>query len=228
MTQFSYISLSTFFICTICTDAALRVTSGNIRDISTDVLPSSSFVDAPGAAPTCPEASSIAPCVCSVDAESRLYMDCSSITSNDELRNVYLNDFPNTEFYEFKLYDNNNITELGTYVFGNVTFERILIENTKIDSVSEYSLSMNRSRLRHMYINEGFLTENSFPFSSLDTFSNIHALLFYDQHHMTLVPPLTSSSLASICFSSCSIASIHPGKQVIYCIICATLIIDIH
>ena len=160
----------------------------------------------------CPEADDIMPCVCTVDSSNRLSLDCSNITSNTELNNIFTKDFPVSEFYEFKIDSNEYITELGPNVYQNVTFERINIWETNIHSISENALATSAARLNYIYINRGLLNETSFPFHRLADYVVLDNLYLDVQREMTAVPIMSSDSVTGISFYASSIATITPGK----------------
>ena len=161
----------------------------------------------------CPEDADIAPCVCWVDSSSRLFLDCSNITSNEALNEVFLNPFPDTEFYEFLISSNNNFTQLQSNCFGNVSFERIVILDTSINLVSHFALTSSERRLSHVHIYKGFLTESTFPFNHLSEYTSLRYLDIEAQNELVWVPPLTSSTLDYLALYGCSVASISPGNS---------------
>ena len=136
MQQIISITLSALLICCTCTNAIPRdastMLSKGVADIPSGVSP---VIGAQARVYPCPGAADIAPCVCTVDG-SNLYMDCSAISSNEELNAVFLNDFPVPAFYEFRIDDNPFLTQLQFYCFGNVTFQRIILQYTNINYVS--------------------------------------------------------------------------------------------
>ena len=160
----------------------------------------------------CPNASAIAPCVCSTDLEGRLYLDCSRITSNQELEGVFLNFFPVKEFHEFKIVSNDFITELGDDVFQDVSFEHIYIQYTNINSVSQSALTSSETRLDWVLISYGNLTQDTFPLDSLWKYTNMTTLFLEHQAGITSVPLMTSDTLPEISFYGCSISTITPGE----------------
>ena len=161
----------------------------------------------------CPDAAAIAPCECSVDTSDQLNMVCSSITSDAQLFDVFRNDFPEPNFHEFRLYLNPNFTQLGTNIFGNVTFQKIDIFDTNINLVSEYALLSSANSLYYIRIDYGHLTENTFPFSSVKDYPNLESLIVANQRDLTVIPPITSNSLTRLNLGVDSISSILPGKQ---------------
>ena len=161
----------------------------------------------------CPEDPDISPCLCSVDEENHLYIDCSNVTSNEELRNVFTSHFPFTDFYQFSISDNTDVTALEHHVFGNVTFERIEIRGTNISLVSEYALQSSQDKLNYIVINDGKLTPDSFPFSSLDQYTQLDYLALNFQETMDWLPPLNSLNLTSFFCIGCSVTSLTSGER---------------
>lgn len=163
----------------------------------------------------CPEAADIVPCTCMVDVDRNLNMDCSAITSNEELNAVFLSDIPVPDFHEFKILDNDYFTQLQPNCFANVTFEKINIQHTNIDFVSPAALSTSASKLWYIDIDNGLLTESTFPFESIHQYTNLEYLYVDHQWDMVTVPALASSTLALLRFDGCSLASLSPGNSVI-------------
>ena len=161
----------------------------------------------------CPEMTAIAPCICTADTSNHLIMDCSNVTSNEELNNAFQGHFPVTDFYEFVIQNNDYFSQLQSGCFKNVTFERIFIYNTSINLVSQYALTTTGSRLTWVHIHGGFLTDSTFPFDYLSQYTNIGTLAVDYQTHLTWVPPLTSNIVNYFALNYCSITSISPGKQ---------------
>ena len=159
----------------------------------------------------CPEAADIAPCICYIDGSNRLNMDCSNITSNEELNSVFLGDIPSTEFYRFKIYDNTFITQLQGSCFGNVTFERIEIVNTNINYVSPHALNKSASTLSCIHIHGGTLTHSAFPFNDLDKYTNIDELDL-DYQDLAVIPLMSSNTLTILAFDFSSVSSFSQGN----------------
>ena len=161
----------------------------------------------------CPDPSAITPCICSVDGYNHLNMDCSNITSDDNLKQVFSSDFPVKEFYEFLIERNEHLSQLGANVFGNVTFERIYIRVTNVTLVSYYALGASSSRLNYVSITSGQLTESTFPFNSLDEYTNLDTLIISGHPDFIFMPPLTSNTITTLMLENDAMPSITPGEK---------------
>ena len=79
----------------------------------------------------CPNSVDIDPCVCGYTTSNeglRLYLDCSDIQSVSQLEKLFQNDvFPISEFWQFYVSGNENITHLDKNIFNNVTFHEIYL-----------------------------------------------------------------------------------------------------
>ena len=160
----------------------------------------------------CPEAASIAPCRCSVITPG-LQMDCSDVTSDEELNAAFLSYFPVTDFYLFKLFDNVAVKQLQANCFSNVTFDTISIYNTSINMISGDALALSGSyNLESISIEGGYLTESTFPFDYLYQWEKLEYLSVTEQSQMTAVPTITSNWLNRLHLSGSAIDSISPGN----------------
>lgn len=161
----------------------------------------------------CPEASAISPCICKLDDFDRLILDCSNISSNEELAGVFLNDFGVYKFFELRIFDNENLTEFGENVFEGVSFESFNIVDTNISYVSEKAFTSSENTVDHIHMHEGFLNDSSFPFRELRNFTNITSLGIDRQSELTIVPLLVSNSLTFFACDRSSVSSIMEGKE---------------
>ena len=213
MSPFEYLSLLLIIGCNVTTATmAIGTLPGETAPVLELGKSKSSDVEASPKNYPCPEATDIDPCICTVDTEGFLYMDCSSVLSNEELNNVFTNEFPVNKFEEFRLTNNDYFTQLQVNCFGNVTFSRIWISNTNIDFVSSFALASSAERLNYIHIFGGFLTDQQFPFIYLDTYTNLTHLEVSGQVNLTLIPLLTSNTLTDLEMEFCAIANISQGN----------------
>ena len=161
----------------------------------------------------CPDATAIAPCVCTANEEGLLTLNCSGVESNAALNAVFLNEFPVKEFYKFYVEENENLTELGTDVFQDVTFEVIdVIKSDNINLVSVYALEASKDRLKTIRISNGKLDENSFPLYNLQNYPVLDYLHLNYQRELTVLPPLISESMLDFSIYGASVSTLDPGE----------------
>ena len=166
----------------------------------------------------CPEAHDIAPCVCTIDEELQLTIDCTNITDNEELNSVFRRDFPVTTFHEFRMVNPlGDFNELQANCFGNVTFERIYMDGANISLVSQYALASSESRLNYIFINGGFLTEDTFPWGYLDEYIDLDTLSITYQHQLTWLPKMVSASMTYFGLFRGSVDTLTPGNYSRHC-----------
>lgn len=130
---------------------------------------------------------------------------------NEQLAQVFQQEFPVTTFMYFYMYDNQAVTALESYVFNLVTFEYFFVSGTNIDTISPYALDASKDILYYMYIYGGNLNEVTFPFDHLDQYPILRYLSVLYQD-IQWIPPMVSNSIRSLDFKNSSISGIANGK----------------
>ena len=213
MPQIIFITFSAFLIYSTCTNAVPQDAPVILSKGVAGIAPQASPVIGPQSRVfPCPEAADIAPCVCTVDVNSSLNMDCSAITSNEDLNTVFLSDFPVPTFKDFMIGNNTYFTELQSNCFGNVTFQRIIILDTNINYVSPNALENSAGTLNYIYIRGGSLTDSTFPFNSIFQYTNLDSLYINTQAQLNWVPAMTSNILTNLGLYYSPIDSFAPGN----------------
>ena len=160
----------------------------------------------------CPEPSDIVPCVCTTTDTNDLVLDCSNIVSVDQLAEVFLQDFPFTSFYELRIFANDNLQYLAD-IFNGVTFRYINFRNVKnLSKITKYAFFDSRDTLERIYIYNSALTENSFPFSTLDEFPMLIDFEI-EVGNINIWPAFDSPSLKIISFYSNRISELPVGED---------------
>ena len=162
----------------------------------------------------CPEPIDIAPCVCTETAASDLVMDCSAAESLQQLDEVFQKDFPSKQFYEFRIYDNDNIQYLAD-IFNGVSFTYINLQHmTSLTEISNDTFFDSIEYLEYIYIYHTSLDENTFPFTTLDKFPKLRMLSIGGSYFETW-PAVVSSSISEIYLYENRISTVFAGEKCI-------------
>ncbi|CAL4126386.1 unnamed protein product [Meganyctiphanes norvegica] len=134
----------------------------------------------------CPDAEDIAPCVCTYHKEDNV-MDlwCSSVDSEDQLKQIFKADFPFKNFREFRIQENNNLTVLEAGVFNGISFEIINIIYNKLEIIELQALDSCYETATEIYLYYNNIT--SFPFDELSHFSKLSRFDISD-NHLSMIP----------------------------------------
>lgn len=142
--------------------------------------------------PTCPDASDIFPCVCTVYDEVNMDMTCSEVTSEFELAQVFSAYFPDPNFTYLRLEDNNNLQVLRDGALGTTTYVHIHITGGVLTEVEENALSGSFATLETLVLNYNSIS--TFPFHTLSSFTALKSLDM-DNNQLQAFPQLVSSTL---------------------------------
>ncbi|KAK4318247.1 hypothetical protein Pmani_010741 [Petrolisthes manimaculis] len=145
----------------------------------------------------CPPAEDIQPCVCTVIDSSTydIEMDCSSVTTNDELASIFSKDFPYNGFFSLVIENNYDLTIIRQGDFGQKTFQQIHITSGSLQTVENNAFNSSYDTLREIDVENTNLFY--FPFHELNLFTQLYRLdLQNNQLHGS--PELTSLSLGYI------------------------------
>ncbi|CAL4153829.1 unnamed protein product [Meganyctiphanes norvegica] len=120
----------------------------------------------------CPNADDIAPCVCKYYAdEHAMDLDCSTVESEEQLRQIFKADFPFKNFRTFNLQHNSNLKVLESYVFNNISFERIEIYYNEFEVIEDHALYSCYETATVVDFYKNRIT--SFPFDALSNFVHL-------------------------------------------------------
>ena len=160
----------------------------------------------------CPAAAAIAPCTC-LWLLTELYLDCTSAVSNEEINQVFQQEFPVKAFYEFAITETSSIIDLDFSTNG-VTFWRFnfISGPTTIETVSENVFLDSTDMVRVIMFENSQITETGFPFDALSSYSNLDFLDFYGSQ-LSSVPPITSDTLTQLVVGNNLITEVSPGVQ---------------
>ncbi|KAK3867761.1 hypothetical protein Pcinc_026806 [Petrolisthes cinctipes] len=142
----------------------------------------------------CPPAEDIQPCVCTV-IDSSTYdigMDCSSVTTNDQLASIFSKDFPYNDFFSLVIDNNYDLTTIRPGDLGQKTFQEIYISYGSLITLEYRVFSSSYDTLTYLDIR--YTNLDYFPFHELSLFTQLKYLHFENnQFHGS--PSLSSSTL---------------------------------
>ncbi|CAL4153242.1 unnamed protein product, partial [Meganyctiphanes norvegica] len=122
---------------------------------------------------SCPDAEDIFPCVCTYySASNTLDLECSSVESEEQLKQIFKADFPFKNFREFKVQGNNNLKVLEAGIFNGISFERIDIGNNNLEIIELQALDSCYEVTTAIFLKSNRIT--SFPFDELSHFSQLN------------------------------------------------------
>ena len=165
----------------------------------------------------CPEAADISPCICVASAarttvEVNLELDCSAVTSEQELADVFKQSFPVTEFNKFSINWNWNITKLED-IFNNVTFQEIYLDTLpNLVVITDYFLENIKHVVKRIEIRGTKLTEETFPILLLERYTEL-TYLYLDNNKFRKIPQIESQYLTSVGFPHNPVDHLLAGEK---------------
>ena len=158
----------------------------------------------------CPDQSHISPCICSEEMQG-LRLDCTSVVSDDQLVEVFLQDFPAKNFWQFYMGNNTAILYLLD-VFNGITFRDIHIDTPNLWHVSDTAFFGSLETLESIFIGDSMLIEKEFPFTDIHRFQKLRSLSIVSSSLVTF-PKIDSSSVQSINFGYGFISALPLGES---------------
>nr|XP_045608676.1 oplophorus-luciferin 2-monooxygenase non-catalytic subunit-like [Procambarus clarkii] len=145
----------------------------------------------------CPDDAAISPCTCSITEDYDMKLDCSLVTSNEELARVFSSVFPYTQFLELRIVQdpsdpNYDINAIETGLFTGFSFERIIIQGTKLKVIEDHTFTDSQDLLNYLNLANNDLY--SFPFEVITLYPKL-ATLILDDNAFTQLPSILSSSI---------------------------------
>nr|ANG56300.1 leucine rich repeat only protein [Eriocheir sinensis] len=118
----------------------------------------------------CPDVIAISPCVCT-QVGLELNLDCSRVTSDNQLAGVFKADFPFNNFSMLTIVADSdapriNIVSLDADTFQDVSFVNIHITHTNLQFIYPTALDKSAPRLETIIVTDSFL--ELFPFDLVD------------------------------------------------------------
>ena len=180
------------------------------RDHSSASIPKNSAHVTSGVFP-CPDETDIAPCLCIFTNITDLTLNCSAVESDEQLAAIFTQNFPVKEFYMFMI-NNNDKIQLLPDVFNGVSFRYIRLYNVpNLAQITNYALADSRDTLENIHIYNSILTEDTFPFSTLDQYTKLNHL-YIEYCNIYFLPAFNSSSLQTLIIKYGHIDVLPAGK----------------
>ena len=148
----------------------------------------------------CPsDGGAIAPCICTEDILGRLILECRSLDSEEQLGEVFLQEFPDKAFYNLYIDQSPGIRTLTDNLFNGATFQILEIYGTSLELIAENALVDSLDILERIIIKESLLDETSFLFSNLSTYTALVVLTIDDSNvAVTQLPALHAYALENL------------------------------
>ena len=154
----------------------------------------------------CPNAEDIEPCICTTDDTTyEIFIDCSSVASDDELQRVFSANIPLEHIYSFTILDNANIRVLNSTSFGPAYFSTVSITGTSLIEVQDGTFAKSHEYLEILDLSNNAL--QIFPFE-LNSEYTVLRTLNLSANRIPTAQNLESNSLVTMDFSS------NPGFQI--------------
>ncbi|KAG7155894.1 oplophorus-luciferin 2-monooxygenase non-catalytic subunit-like [Homarus americanus] len=144
----------------------------------------------------CPVPEDIFPCVCGVNDNNTLDIDCSKVVYEDELANVFRSYFPNPNFRRFTIKFNYYLQTLRDGALGNTTYTEFFFTESVLEVVEKNALS--GSFHTATYLNFYSTKLQSFPFDDISSFTKLVTLdlRFNYFHEFPNISSVTLKTLA--------------------------------
>ncbi|CAL4078884.1 unnamed protein product, partial [Meganyctiphanes norvegica] len=118
---------------------------------------------------TCPQPEDIAPCLCRLDLEPETLLpniECNGIEEDDLLGRVFQAYFPTKDFHMLHVHNSHGVQHLKNGVFGDVTFEVIFFDTTRLESVERDVFNKSVSTMKELIFRFNNIRDD-FPFDIL-------------------------------------------------------------
>lgn len=146
----------------------------------------------------CPDDINIFPCTCTVGTSGEPDLDCSAVQSNLELENAFQATFPYSEFNNLIIQPASGhpgLTDIKSYVFGEVSFKHVTITNTYIRTIEEEAFTPSHDTLIILDVSNNEI--DSFPYESIVSYIHLR-ILNLSNNRLSSLPNLESPSLLSL------------------------------
>lgn len=164
----------------------------------------------------CPEPQIISPCRCyDYGIGYGLGMDCSDVSSDEELQEVFQSAFPNNTFYELVIRGVVGkpvpIGVLNKNTFGECSFETISIQHTTLHTIQLETFYKSYDTLESYSITNSFVY--FLDFEELQQFKKLKSLDLAN-NNMPALPAIKSSTLKSLTYSGNNVDQLNEEKFV--------------
>ncbi|XP_047485609.1 oplophorus-luciferin 2-monooxygenase non-catalytic subunit-like [Penaeus chinensis] len=144
---------------------------------------------------SCPDPQDISPCVCTVDLQHNMDIDCSQVESEDQLAQVFSSNIPFPTFQKLLIDRNKNLRVLRNGDLGPASFQIIEIVHGILEEVQDGALSHSYSTATRIDLQVNKLTK--FPFHEIPSFTSLSSL-WLSLNSFSEFPSITSDSLTDI------------------------------
>lgn len=153
----------------------------------------------------CPDPLAIEPCTCEMENDD-LFLDCSLVTSEEQLAEILGQPLPSYDFKMFSIFDNRNLSAIPAGTFGSLTFEEVQLKGGNIEVIEPGAFLGSVHTLKKLSIINHELS--SFPFEEVELFRQLGSLKF-DYNRLEELPALKSSTLYKLDLSRNPLRSVH-------------------
>ncbi|XP_063595505.1 oplophorus-luciferin 2-monooxygenase non-catalytic subunit-like [Penaeus indicus] len=143
----------------------------------------------------CPDPQDISPCVCTVDLQHNMDIDCSQVESEDQLAQVFSSNIPFPTFHKLFIERNQHLRVLRNGDLGPASFQIIEILHGVLEEVQDGALSQSYSTATRIDLQVNRLSK--FPFHEIPSFTSL-TTLWLNLNSFSEFPIVTSDSLTDI------------------------------
>lgn len=147
----------------------------------------------------CPDPQDISPCICTVDSQHNMDIDCSLVESEDQLARVFSANIPFTKFNMLRIKDNKKLSVLRNGDLGPASFQIIEVKNGVLEEVQDGALSQSYSTATRIDFQSNRLS--IFPFHEIPSFTSL-SRLWLSVNSLPEFPTVSSDTLTSVGFGS--------------------------
>lgn len=122
----------------------------------------------------CPESLDILPCVCTVNPDYSMDMDCSTVESEQQLSQIFNQHFDFVNFHMLTIEFNYNLNVLREGALGECTFEEIEMHYTSLATVESGALAKSFATARRLTFYSSYISY--FPFEEIQSFEHLQQL----------------------------------------------------
>ena len=160
----------------------------------------------------CPDPEAILPCTCYQQLAS-LHLDCTQVESEEQLSQVFQQNFPVKDFFKFEMTTNSRILTLDVPTNG-VSFEYVDLfpGPFSLEAVGENFFLDSVDTLTDIRIHDTNLTTEGFIFSSMAAFPNLD-MVDLSQSRLSYLPDLQNDNLRVFGAGFTDISTLNPGKR---------------
>lgn len=182
-----------------------------VLGLSSELLGQSKKADFP-----CPVEADIVPCVCYLDADNNIDLDCTAVESEEQLANVFQQEFPFKALRGFNMSENSDIRVLDN-VLNGISFTSIDLSPGPfaLEAISDYFLLSIKETLSSIDIFASQLTSSQFPYAILDEMTKIDHVHIHGSQ-ITWMPKILLPNVTVLYFDNGLTDYIEEGTFPVY------------